>query len=100
MKKLDSLLYIIPCVVLFLEYLAVSSALAYARFAVDVEQNIVELVGGIIKVGGNLPFDAVPNLVVTLHLVSLFLSILYLVYFFVFVKSSKDVETPIPPQEG
>lgn len=100
MDILNSLLYIIPVLVGLLEYVAVSSAFAYARFAVEIEGETVSLLGGIIRVGGNLPYDAVPNMVVTLHLLALFLTVIYFVYFIVFSHSSDKRRQTVPPQEG
>ncbi len=97
---MSNLLYVIPLLVVLFEYVAVSSALAYARFAVEVEPPVVNLFGGLIKVGGIMPYDAVPNVVVTLHLLGLFLSIVYLVYFFIFSPFTQDSQPPVPPQEG
>ena len=99
-KSLSNVLHIIPALVLLFEYVVVSSALAYARFAVELDPQPVRLLGGIIEVGGNLPFDAVPNAVVTLHLLGLFLSVSYFVYFVVFSSIVPKEQQSIPPQEG
>lgn len=102
-NSLGNLLHLIPLVVILFEYVAVSSALAYARYHVEAENSVISLLGGLIKVGGNLPFDAVPNTVVTLHLLGLLLSVLYLIYYVIFGPSSGETQQPIdsiPPQEG
>ena len=93
------LLFIIPAVVILFEYAAINMALAYARFAVEMDRPVVELFGGILKIGGNLAYDAVPNSVVVLHLMALLLSVIYLVYFFIFCLPRKEREIHISPQE-
>lgn len=100
MKLLGSLVYLVPVVVVLFEYVAVSSALAYARYLVEYNQPVVSLLGGLVRVGDNLAYDAVPNAVVTLHLLGLLLSVIYLIYFFILPLSTKQDETPVPPQEG
>ncbi|MCL4440796.1 MAG: hypothetical protein M1609_09485 [Firmicutes bacterium] len=97
---MNNLLHVIPFLVALFEYVAVSSALAFARFAVEVEPQPVSLLGGIINAGGNLPYDAVPNVVVTLHLLALLLSIVYFAYFVFFGPPSEKDCQPVPPQEG
>ncbi len=93
------LLVIIPAVVILFEYIAINMALAYARFAVELDRPVVELLGGILKIGGNLAYDAVPNAVVVLHLLALLLSLIYLVYFFLFCLPRKEREINTFPQE-
>jgi len=93
------LLFIIPAAVILIEYAAINMALAYARFAVEMDRPVVELLGGMLKIGGNLAYDAVPNAVVVLHLLALLLSVIYLVYFFVFCLPRKEREISISPQE-
>ncbi|PKM80625.1 MAG: hypothetical protein CVU89_12885 [Firmicutes bacterium HGW-Firmicutes-14] len=103
-------LFIIPAAVILFEYTAVSAAFAYARFAVEVPLQTVSLLGGVLEVGGNLPYDAVPNAVVALHLTALVMSVFYFVYFVVYGTDSGDdsqtlareednIQLP-PPQEG
>ncbi len=99
-KVLSRLLYLIPLLVILFEYLAVSLALVYARFAVEPEQPVVGLLGGIIRVGENLSYNAVPNTVVMLHLLALLLSVLYLIYFFIFSLPAGQDREPVPPPEG
>ncbi len=102
MKKVRILInfvYIIPVLVILFEYVAVTSALAFARFAVEAEQPVISLLGGIIRVGGNLPYDAVPNTVVTLHLLGLFLIMIYFIHF-VFFSPWDENRQPTPPSEG
>lgn len=96
---MGNLAYLIPVVVLLFEYTAVSAALAYAKFAVDFEQPTVSLLSGLVRIGGNLPYDAVPNAVFTLHLLALLLSVIFIVYFMFFISPGKRQE-PAPPQEG
>jgi len=97
---LKKVLHLIPALVILFEYVAVSSAFAYARFAVEPAQPVVSLLGGIINVGGNMPYDAVPNVVVTLHLLGLFLGVFYFIYFVIFNPSPGEDGQSIPPQEG
>lgn len=78
------LLYLFPVLVVLFEYVAFSSALAYARYSMDYQLITVDLLGGLVTVGENLPYDAVPNAVATLHLLSLFLSLVFMVYFLFF----------------
>lgn len=75
------LLYLFPVLVILFEYVALSSAVAYASYNMDYQLTPVELLGGLVTVGENLPYDAVPNTVATLHTLSLFLSLVFLVYF-------------------
>ncbi len=75
------MLYLFPILIIIFEYVAVSSALAYASYSIDYQLISVELLGGFVTVGENLPYDAVPNTVATLHVLSLFLSVVFLGYF-------------------
>lgn len=89
------MLYLFPLLVIFLEYYAFSSALAYARYYIDYHQlTHVELLGGLVTVGGNLPYDAVPNAVMTIHVLSLLLSLVFLVYFLFFGWDRLKQESP------
>jgi hypothetical protein len=98
---LGNLLHAIPFLVVLLEYTAGSSALAFAKFAADFEPESVSLLGGLVNVGGNLPYDAVPNAVATLHMLALLLSTIYFVYFMFFAASPETKQhEPVPPQEG
>lgn len=98
---MGNLLHVIPLLVVLLEYTAVSSALAFAKFAADFEPESVRLLGGIVNVGGNLPYDAVPNAVITLHLLALLLSVIYFVYFVFFKPFPKvNLQEYVPPREG
>lgn len=96
---LENLLYFIPVVVIAFEYVAISAAFAYAKYVVEYQRPIISLLGGIIKIGGNLPFDAVPNTVVTLHLLGLFLSLVFVICVLVFGWASKIEPLPLPPQD-
>lgn len=96
-KLLGNLMHVIPPLVILFEYVAVSSALAYARLNVE-SDGVVSLLGGLIKVGGNLPFDAVPNTVVTLHLLGLLLAVVYFTYFVIFFPTSVDDGNITTPQ--
>ena len=98
-KDLVNLLHLIPVLVILFEYTAVSSALAFARFSVEANPPVIGLLGGLVKIGENLPYDAIPNTVVTLHLLGLLLSVVYLIYFVIF-SSSSSKNCAIPPQEG
>jgi len=95
---LNYLVHLIPVTVILFEYTAVSSALAYARYNVEYDQPVVGLLGGILRVGDNLPYDAVPNTVATLHMLGLLLAVVYLVYFIIFGLPG-DKKQPVPPQE-
>lgn len=74
------LLHFIPVLILIFEHTAISSALTYARYGLEYLQPSVDLLGGVINIGETIPYDAVPNFVVTLHLLSLFLGLVWLVY--------------------
>jgi len=93
------LLITVPLAVVLLEYVAVSSALAYARFIAEYDQPVISLLGGIVRIGRNLPYDAVPNAVIVLHLLALFLSVMYFAYFCLFnPKSDKNIAAVSPPE--
>lgn len=79
-----NLFHIMPFLVVLFEYTAISSSLAYAEHAADYVPPIVGLLGGIISVGGNLPYQSVPHMVMILHLLALTVSVIYLVYFMFF----------------
>lgn len=74
------LLYLIPVLILVFEHTALSSALAYARYGLEYQPPSVDLLGGLIGIGDTIPYDAVPNFVVTLHLLGLFLGLVWLGY--------------------
>lgn len=94
------LFHVIPFLVALIEYTAVSSALAFAKFAADFEPETVWLLGGIVNVGGNLPYNAVPHAVIILHLIALMLSVTYIVYFmFLRVSFGSKIEQQVPPQQ-
>jgi hypothetical protein len=99
-EKMYFMPFIMPVLVFFLEYVAISSALVYARFSMEMDQPTVDLLGGLIKIGQTVPYDAVPNLVVTLHILALLISVSYLVYYLFFYPFFKENKPDIPPQEG
>lgn len=74
-------LYFIPLLVALFQYIALEAAITYARFLVDYVQPPIGLFGGVIGIRLSIPYDSIPNLVVTLHLLSLALSVMYVVYF-------------------
>ncbi|WP_418790591.1 hypothetical protein [Phosphitispora sp. TUW77] len=96
---MDYLLFVIPVVVILFEYMAVNMALAYARFAMAIDRPVVELLFGILKIGDNLAYDAVPDTVLVLNLLALLLSLMYLAYFFLYILPRKQSEICISPQE-
>lgn len=81
---MKSFLHIIPILVILTEYAAVSSALAFAKFAADFQPEPVGLLGNLVNIGGSLPYGAVPHTVIILHLTALILSVIYFVYFMFF----------------
>ena len=93
------MLFIIPVMVIMFEYTAISMALVYAKFAVELDRPVVKVLSGAVKVGESIPYDAVPNTVIVLHLLSLVLSVVYLVYFFMFRMSQGHADPQVPPQE-
>jgi len=99
-RLLSYLLAVVPVLVILMEYTAISAAIAYARFSVEYNRPVVDLLGGIIKVGDNLSYEAVPRFVTGIHLAALLLSVAYLVCFIVTALFRKDDTNIIPPQEG
>lgn len=99
-KKLNYLLYFIPVIVFLFEYIAISSAVAYARFIVEIDQPVISLLGGLIHIGRNLPYESIPDVVVSLHLTALVLSVVFFVYYMFFYQSSNERQHHLPPQEG
>jgi len=88
------MLFIIPVMVIMFEYTAISMALVYAKFAVELDRPVVKVLSGAVKVGESIPYD-----VIVLHLLSLVLSVVYLVYFFMFRMSQGHADPQVPPQE-
>lgn len=79
-----NLFFAVPLVVLLFEYLALKSSVVFAESVLEYQPPVVNLLGGIIKLGENIPYDAIPNLVITLHLLALFFSVVFFAYFALF----------------
>lgn len=96
---MGKLLYLIPLLVSLFEYVAIKSSLAFARSVIEYQPPVMNVLGSIIRIGDNIPYDAVPNMVVTLHLLGLFLSIVFFLYYTVFSVVPEKAETSLLPRE-
>lgn len=87
-----------PIIVLLSEYIAISASVAYARFAAEYGQPEVDILGGLITVGGSFPYESVPGAVVVLHVTALAAVVFFFVSFFSVSSVGENTE-PVPPQE-